>query len=144
MPSQVPNFQAANRRIAITNMTKVKDIILESGMRGLGVMEIARALGFSKPTTSRWVRFLESAGIIERSSKTGHCVKYGPPGIWEAHQHVRDKTARDQAKYGRKRWEPMGDAEAWANHVPLHRRIPANEAAPLGKPGIASVWELAA
>lgn len=143
MATVVPNHQAANRRISMENFARVRDVILKSGMKGLQLMEIARACNFSKPTATRWIRSLEDAGIIERSSATGHSVRYGAPGIWAAHEHIRQKTAYEREKYG-KSWECHQQLEAWANHVPVHAVVPANEAPKLEKRGPASVWELAA
>lgn len=142
MASVVPNFQAANNKNRMLNRSAVKKAAYSRGTEGVPMREIVRITGLSKVTCQHHIYALEEIGQVERTSETGHMVKYGPKGTWAAHAHIRAKTRQQALKYGTKAWESHKELEAWANHVPVHRRIPANEATPLGKPGIASVFEL--
>ncbi len=144
MASTVPNFQAANTRNRLANREKVKRAAHSNGTDGVRMKEIMRITGLSKITCQQHIYALEEVGQVERTTETGHAVRYGPRGTWKAHEHVREKTAQQVARYGTKAWESHLELEAWANHVPVHLCIPANQAQPIRPAGPNSVWSLAA
>jgi hypothetical protein len=142
--STVPNFQAANIKNRLANRAIVKKAAHSNGTDGVSMKDIVRMSGLSKVTCQQHIYALEEVGQVERSAVTGHATRYGPRGTWEAHAHIREKTQEQVLKYGTKARESHLELEAWANHTPVHRRVSANEAQPLGKPGPCCVWELAA
>lgn len=136
--------QAHNQEIKQDNRNAIKKLILAAGMKGISRREVVKATGLSHYTVHLHTNALIECGKVERSSDTGSNTRYGPPGIWEHYQPIREKTARERERYGTKAYESIQELEAWANHVPVHLCVSANDVPPLGKPGIASVWELAA
>jgi hypothetical protein len=144
MASTVPNFQAANVKNLALNRAAVKKAACSRGTEGVGMKDIIRLTGLSKATCQKHIYALESFGHIERTAVTGHTVRYGPKGTWAAHAEVREKTEQQVIKYGCKQWESHAATEAWANHIPVHRVVPASNATPLCPAGPASVWGLAA
>ena len=144
MASTVPNFQAANVRNRLADREKVKRAAHSKGTDGVRMKDIVRLTGLSKVTCQQHIYALEEVGQVERTTETGHAVRYGPRGTWDAHAHIREKTAQQVLKYGTKAWESHLELDEWANHIPVHRCIPANQAQPIQPAGPNSVWSLAA
>lgn len=129
--------------IGLKTRADVERLILQAGHVGISQTEIRNKLRISRPTVFVHCRALEMAGKVEKTGKAGRWVVWGAPGIRAA--HTKEVPPR---KTPPSRWQEAKNAahwaEGWTEEPPVHRRIPANEAAPLGKPGVSSVWELAA
>ena len=127
----------------IATRAKIERLIVSAGIDGISLTAARKKLNISRSAIALHCKALEMAGRIEKSSDCGWTTKWGAPGIREAYS--AEKRAR---KTSPKRWQDLKEAALWASvwteEPPAHRVVSANDVPPLGKPGIASVWELAA
>lgn len=127
----------------IATRAKVERLIVSAGIDGISLTDARKKLKICRSAIAIHCKALEMAGRIEKSSDCGWTTKWGAPGIREA--YTTEKLAR---KTSPKRWQDLKDAALWANawsdQMPTHLCVSANDVPPLGKPGLASVWELAA
>lgn len=126
----------------IATRAKIERLIVSAGIDGISLTAARKKLNISRSAIALHCKALEMAGRIEKSSDCGWTTKWGAPGIREAYS--AEKRAR---KTSPKRWQALKAAALWANvwteQMPAHLCVSANDVPPLGKPGIASVWELA-
>jgi hypothetical protein len=112
---------------------------------------IAAAIGLGRDATGAWLRWLRDAGLAKPTSLGGGALWSTPAkadayaarkGEREAAQSVRASERRlALAAMRAGRLEDDEACEAWL--VPLLRWVPASQCAPMGRVGVASVFELA-
>lgn len=127
----------------IASRAKIERLILAAGHVGISRTKVREAVKMARSAVARHCIALEMSGRVEKTADTGLHVRWGAPGIRAAHAKTRKPKKTDP-----QRWQDTKDAALWANvwteQMPTHLCVSANDVPPLGKPGIASVWELAA
>jgi hypothetical protein len=127
------------------NRAMVREVVLKSGLQGVQMADLVARLHFNETTIRKHLMRMRADGVVDRSAECGQACRWGAPGIYEAFAERRALRAKKK----RGGWQRLKAAEAlgaydWASRPIVRVLVSANDAPPLGKPGPASVWDLAA
>lgn len=128
------------------NEQMVRELVLASGAEGIAIDDLCRRSALSENTARKYLMRLRAAGIVERvgdGGRAGEQCRWGLPGTQAAHKSAIDKERKARKRYA-VRVAEQAEAETWADRLVLRVIVKANEVPPMGKPGLASVWDLAA
>lgn len=120
-------------------------MVRASGNIGMRISAIVAASGLCEHTVGLHLRALAEAGAIELSAPTGASARWGAPGIFAAHQAIRDREATRRAARKAKitlSEQRALEADRWASSAPVRVIVPAHTAPRIGGLGPCSVFAL--